>query len=656
MDIAFDDGTADRLITACRDAVRTLEGQRGGRQSATGKALQEFRGVFADAFRDNVEAERGSRTSLVGILEGLADQVAAAKRAATVERARLVKVAAWEAEHAMAYRAYSGLLVDEAPRPDMTPGDRPVIYVPSARQSLRAWPGGGTSGTSSADPDDLESAITVLRGQDDAADSAGNQVVAAVGAFEEACSWVLTDADGIRGGFRRFINDNRDDTTKLAGIAAAFRAAGGSGDIGAVMLSNSLLVLAEAPASLSGTALLALLSTATNADLKALAGVKGWQQTLQALDPGKIATWWAGMDSKDSTSGGGLDYSIQQALLLGSFPAMFGSLDGMPALARVRANQLNAGNLLKEAEAELAAARKAWAIGEPHGDPSRTSMLENKVAYLKQVQAGTVQAYLLDPSKSRIIEMIGTPDANTQRVITYVPGTYTNLNSFYTGDARRLPNQLVQRIQSGGGPGTVAFAYKDGYFPGERDSTIGPEAMNPLRITEANDPSIAAAAGAQLAQFETGMRTDPMLEGAQQSGIGWSWGLTNVTSSEMSGAHYQQVFSLSGAGMRDGWKPSHGTDYYDKSYPDILQVGQDLGVVWGGNNPRTNPAFEHGDYYTGPDDGVLRGAGFLPIGGIPAPYIDPRIPGVLLENHTLISTDSPDNRQLINDLARDIRQ
>lgn len=37
--------------------------------------------------------------------------------------------------------------------------------------------------------------------------------------------------------------------------------------------------------------------------------------------------------------------------------------------------------------------------------------------------------------------------------------------------------------------------------------------------------------------------------GAEQTSIGHSWGLANVTSSEVAGARYDTVISLAGAGM-----------------------------------------------------------------------------------------------------------
>lgn len=145
----------------------------------------------------------------------------------------------------------------------------------------------------------------------------------------------------------------------------------------------------------------------------------------------------------------------------------------------------------------------------------------------------------------------------------------------------------------------MAFVYKDGFFPGE-DAKVG--AVNLLRIGEANDTDRALDAGRQLARFEAGMRADPLLGAAEQDALGHSWGLSNIMCSEVAGTEYDNVISLSGAGMPEAWKPVRATTYTDLSYNDILQSGQQFGVVWGRNNPRAHPAFDHGDYYVGPHD------------------------------------------------------
>lgn len=207
--------------------------------------------------------------------------------------------------------------------------------------------------------------------------------------------------------------------------------------------------------------------------------------------------------------------------------------------------------------------------------------------------------------------------------------------SFYAGGAQQLPQYLAN-----GSEGTVAFVYKDGVYPGEHRGT---GAGNMLRIAEANEPERAEVAGVRLASIQRAMRTEQELSLAEQIAIGHSWGLTNITASELAGAVYDKVISLSGAGMLAEWRPDPRTSYTDFSYEDILHRAQRTGSVWDGNYPRRSPAFQHGDYYRGPDDAVLDDDEFT------ADDVE-----VLMDNHNLIATTADDNKQVLRDLAKEL--
>ena len=331
--------------------------------------------------------------------------------------------------------------------------------------------------------------------------------------------------------------------------------------------------------------------------------------------PDAVAAWWAGLSDEEKAS------------LLSTSPELLGGLDGLPAAARVEANRNRVPGLLKQAEAELALLVKEGTDAKDYA--ARKSFLEHEIAYLRQVQDGKVQLYLYDKENSRIIEMIGTPGPDTTRVLSYVPGTYTGMDSFFTGGVQQVAKYLVENT-----PGTVAFVYKDGIFPGEKHGQSADP--NLFRIGEANDQAFTLEAGKTLAGFEAGMRADPALGNAEQIGIGHSWGLANVVSSEEAGARYDKVISLAGAGMPEGWVPKEGTSYSNFYYYDILIHAQSKGLVWSGNNPVSSSDFDQ--YY----------------------YNDDRIQGkfinsweekdALMDNHNRIVRDSKDNRQALRDM------
>ena len=153
------------------------------------------------------------------------------------------------------------------------------------------------------------------------------------------------------------------------------------------------------------------------------------------------------------------------------------------------------------------------------------------------------------------------------------------------------------------------------------------------------------------------MQADPFLGGREQIAIGHSWGLANVTSAEVAGAHYDKVVSLSGAGMLPEWRPDPTTAYSDFSYQDLLQEAQSLDVVWDGNNPRSNPAFEHGEYFRGPDDGILDNAAVtVNANGVPQSSVDARAFGVLMDNHNLVTQVVPDNRRALEAVLKSVTQ
>lgn len=361
-----------------------------------------------------------------------------------------------------------------------------------------------------------------------------------------------------------------------------------------------------------------------------------WEELLRLHppDPAAVADWWASL----TREGGGT--STAQSALIYAVPAVIGALGGIPAAARVAANrQLAHARLIdaRERLTRLEAARESAPVSY-YAQDKEIEQLRAEIAYLEKAtrrrEDGTyaVQLYLYDPAHHRLIEMFGTPTTGTIATVTYSPGTFTTEQSFYSGDVQHVARWLNQR-----NPDIVVFVWKDGNFPG---------AANPGDIvrglTEANDIDRALASGQRVANFQQGMLTDPYLTNTYQVGIGHSWGLANITASEVADARYDQVESLAGAYLPTGWEPSPGTVYTHQSYTDFLSIAQDLGAVGGGNVPDENEAFTSNVYEREGDFDL-----YLPSPGHPSVPASspPFIPATIYpeRNHSLIAGASAEN-------------
>ncbi len=353
--------------------------------------------------------------------------------------------------------------------------------------------------------------------------------------------------------------------------------------------------------------------------------------------PEVLAKWWSEQDP-----------TVQHALL-SSAPGILGSLGGIPPAVRVAANRANAAARIDVIDSALEASDVS---------SDDRAALERERRYLRAAVDGEVQLYLYDPERGDIIEMVGQPSETTSTTVTYVPGTFTTVNSFYGNEVQQVARWLHRED-----PNIVAFVWKEGTFPGEVDkspygSGVLIEVPAATGFMEANDPKLADAQAELLAGFEKEMRaSDPRLSAAEQIGMGHSWGLVPVTGSEADGVHYDQVHSLAGAGMPPGWAPAPDTSYEHWGYTDALSMAQQLGVVWDGQNPNTNAAFDSHVYAR---DGDFA----LPIGDPSVPQVygmgtePPTFRGSLspAENHNLIASDRSDNQRALRDILREVRQ
>jgi hypothetical protein len=366
-----------------------------------------------------------------------------------------------------------------------------------------------------------------------------------------------------------------------------------------------------------------------------LAAHPDWAERLRSRPPSPeaVRAWWSTLPPGTV------------AALIDGAPAVVGALGGVPPLDRVAANRVSARARLREVEAEIPGWERVLQEGASADlQAERRAKLDALRAerdYLRSVDAGEVQLYLYEPADNRIVEMFGTPGPGTTRILTYVPGTFTRVDSFYRGEVQSISQWMTEQES-----GMVAFVWKGADFPGD-DQYPGQTGFG-IGLLEANDPDRAAPAGEALARFQREVSSDPSLAHGLQFAAGHSWGLVPIAASEMRGARYAHVHSLSGAWVPDGWAPCSSTSYSHWSYTDALSMAQDGMFVNAGRAPDTVSAFQSHIYMRKTDAEV-------PLGGDLAPFLYPDGPSLRvslspLANHNLIAGVSEENKNALNDL------
>ena len=418
--------------------------------------------------------------------------------------------------------------------------------------------------------------------------------VDSLGAGVAQAPWPGPDAE-------RFRHDWQSSHSRALRQAAAFLSAAGQ-----ELLRNAA---EQEQASQAGGAGIAVQGPPTGMAAPEPADIEG-------KAPAQIRSWWDGL-----TAG-------QRTAVIAEHPVLAGNTNGIPFDDRIRANAINAQH------------RIDWLAGsdpEPRfnplimdaGYPVRYAKEYEEWAarqegedYLQAVVDGKVKLVSYDPEHSAIVEMIGDYDADTTTVATYVPGTRTNEQSFYGGGPQSVAQWLVRSDPSNG---TVALVYKGTEFPD------GPFAE--AFFDEAKSDDFVAATAPALRDFQTAVELEKPA-GAQTAALGHSWGLRNITGSEIAGAQYDKVIALSGAAMPPGWTADPGTQYFSYTYPDILLTAELSGVV-GENYPMKEPAFEK-HVYAPPGGSNWQEA-------------------YSIDNHSLIATSDPFNEPALEDIRKDIR-
>jgi uncharacterized protein YukE len=452
---------------------------------------------------------------------------------------------------------------------------------------------------------------------------------------------------GERSTLQRRIDDEQRELEVVAGLWADLveeRAAADRRCIAALQSPEAMgalpQVTGEALAARSSDEVLALLAGLSATELTMLLEQHPELVDKAFLaDPERVRAWWDELGQQGARNADDLT-AVQVALVRGA-PAIIGALDGLPPSVRVAANVFNAKRRMAEIDEMVGPIERRGL----QGDDELLAALARERAYLGRAVAEppTVQLYLFDPSKSRIIEMIGDWNESTRTVLTYVPGTLTNMDSFYgkNGDVQQMARWLEKNDPRGT---SVAFVFKDGIFPGGAEGSKNPAEFVGA-FAQANDPEFARETSKALHDFQRGLAVDPIRSepGYRDVAIGHSWGLANIVSAEVHGATYDKVISLAGAGMPPEWQPRAGTTYSDYSYWDFLMEAQSTGGVWGGRNPNRSDDFESRGYFVSPHDVEFEetGASYTPV-------------WKLDDNHALVAQTGDDNSQVRDALRREI--
>ncbi|MCO7202027.1 hypothetical protein NH287_00650 [Microbacterium sp. CnD16-F] len=353
---------------------------------------------------------------------------------------------------------------------------------------------------------------------------------------------------------------NAHPTAALAAAAMAF----------ALMTPGAPVAQASAAAPTSDHHRTHLSVSATLAELASLD--RDGVRALLDRTPGLIATlltqtsaadaaiWWAEMDA------------ARRDDLIRTVPVLVGSLDGIDAADRVRANRYAARARLARVDERLQQVSRRGA----EGDATLLGDLLLERRYLTKVVAGQVRLYLYSPERGAMIEMAGDP-STAAGILLVVPGTNASVRSFMVDDPI---TSFADWQVANADPGAPVVAF-----------TVLAAPMPQISLNLASGPqnnTIATAAGADYARIVKGIEV--ALPGLPTLSYEHSAGSQVGSSAEMHGARFDVRFLAGGVGATDGYRPVSGTTYY------AAQAAEDVNRYYAG--------FQVGDigYGVGPED------------------------------------------------------
>lgn len=253
MSISFDNAAADLLITTAGDAADELREQGSGRRTAAETAVDGFSGTYATLFETACAIESEDRGKLAGVLDELVTQVEDAKLKAEEEVQRQADLTAWteresarERERATGLTGTAGPISEPYdPKPSETPVQAPTVSAAFTARGRSRSPGAGSTGKSSAVPNNLGTFVTNAKSANDRLEEDVTAVKTAWAGFTSSCSWVSLGTSSFVTGFENLLEENRDDVDWIERVAAAFELAGSGGVFNpATPLSDAMIGLA----------------------------------------------------------------------------------------------------------------------------------------------------------------------------------------------------------------------------------------------------------------------------------------------------------------------------------------------------------------------------------------------------------------------------
>lgn len=582
MPVTFDEDAAEALINAASTAASELRDEWILRRGAAETAADGFTGVFGRLFTQACAIESEDRGKLGGVLDDLARQVREAQERAKAENIRQDKLAAWKVREAAREQAreqcsetpFAGMAPWDVfvfdPRPFEIPAVPPTLSVAfTPRVRNRASDGSSSGGRSSADPERLRTYVDRSRASNHGMSQEFSRLRAAWAGFSASCSWVTIESLTALGGLDRLLAENESDAAWIAHVAGAFEAAGKTS------LSNRALNLASTAApAMSDAALLKALAKLSAEELSALLSASpGFPARLALIDPVQVNDWWTDLSPPQGTNA---RFSEQQALLLSSFPVVFGNLEGIPYGARDYANQKALPAAISDFKAQEAKLMEPASVSRS-GTPARWAAaleeVQSQLAALQDIQdalitgGGAEPRYLMSLTQDRPpLAAVSIGDLDTATSVTYaVPGMGSTTAGMATW---AKSSQNLHEVLPEGSAVVAWIGYK---------TPPVPSAFGDFGVLDVND---AVGGGHNLAASLAGIsavRGDAM---PQTSIVAHSYGTTTAAVAlSQPEVHVDNFITLGSAGL-----------------PGSVQTASDLNAthVYSGHSRSVIPGAEDG--------------------------------------------------------------